>query len=94
VMTVVELVTLALHAVIAAPSCPLWLCLTGFIVAAGMLALFYERCRRRTYLTVLDAIQPGTFLLDRTHRRGEITVIHWPQPRWIAHSSSTSVESH
>jgi hypothetical protein len=83
-----ELVTLALRAVIAAtPSCTLWLCLTTFMVAAGMLVLFYERCRRRTYLTVLDAIQPGTFLLDRTHRRGQITVIRLPQPRWIANNS-------
>jgi hypothetical protein len=83
----VELVSLALRAVIAATSSwTLWLGLTSFMVVAGILILSYERCRRRTYIEVLEAIQPGTLLLDRTHHRREITVVRLIQPRLIAHS--------
>lgn len=83
----VELVRLVLRAVIAAtPSWTLWLGLTGFMVVAGTLILFYERCRRRTYIEVLEAIQPGTLLLDRTHHRREIAVVCLAQPRLIATS--------
>jgi hypothetical protein len=84
-----ELVTLALRAVIAAtPSWILWLGLISVMAVAGALALFYERCRRRTYIAVLDSIQPGTLLFDRTHRRREITVVRLRQPRLIAHNNS------
>jgi hypothetical protein len=77
-----ELVRLALRAVVAAaPSWALWLGLIGFVVAAGALLLFYERCRRRTYIAVLEVIQPGTFLLDRTHRRRGIEVVCLPRSR-------------
>ena len=90
---IVELVTLAVRAVIAAtPSGTLWLGLTSFMVVAGILVLFYERCQRRTYLAVLDAIQPGTFLFDRTHRRREIAVVRLLPLRLIARSSSANVE--
>jgi membrane protein implicated in regulation of membrane protease activity len=87
----VELVRLALRAVVAAtPSWALWLGLTSFMVVAAILILFYERCRRRTYIEVLEAIQPGTLLLDVTHHRGEIAVFRLVQPRLIAHSDSVS----
>jgi hypothetical protein len=36
--------------------------------------LLYEQSRRRTYIAVLDTTQPGTLLLDRAHRRSEITL--------------------
>jgi hypothetical protein len=82
-----ELVSLALRAVIAAtPSWTLWLGLTTFMVVAGTLTLCCERCRRRTYIEVLEAIQPGTLLLDRTHHRREIAVVRLTQPQLIAHS--------
>lgn len=84
-----ELVSLALRAIIAAaPSWTLWLGLTSFMAAAGTSLLLYERCRRRTYVALLEAIQPGTLLLDRTHRRREIVIVRLPQPRSIAHSHS------
>lgn len=89
----VELVTLALRAVMAAtPSWTLWFGLLSVLAVAGALALFYERCRRRTYIAVLDAIQPGTLLLDRTHHRREITVVRLLSPRLMAHSSSVGAE--
>lgn len=91
---IAELVRLALSAVIAAaPSWTLWLGLTSFISVAGtLLLLFYERCRRRTYVAVLEAIQPGTLLLDRTHRRGEIAIVRLPQSRLIVYSNSADSE--
>lgn len=90
----VELVRLALRAVMAAtPSGTLWLGLISVMATAGALALLCERCRRRTYIAVLAAIQPGTLLLDRAHH-GKITVVRLPQPRLmsIEHSDSTGAE--
>jgi hypothetical protein len=87
-----ELVSLALSAVIAAtPSWTLWLGLSSFMMVAGTLILFYERCRRRTYVEVLEAIQPGTLLLDGTHRR-EILVVRLTHPRLIAPSDFSRSE--
>lgn len=84
-----ELVRLALHLVVAAaPSWTLWLGLTSFMTAAGILLLCYERCRRRTYIAILEVIQPGTLLLDRTYRRREISIVRLPQPQLIAYSNS------
>lgn len=77
-----ELVRLALRAVAAAaPSWALWFGLISLVVASGTLLLFYERCRRRTYIAVLEVIQPGTLLLDRTHRRRGIEIVCLPQSR-------------
>lgn len=85
----VELVRLVLRAVIAAtPSWTLWLGLSSFMMIAGTLILSYERCRRRTYIEVLEAIQPGTLLLDGTHHRREILVVRLTHPRLIAPSDS------
>lgn len=71
-----ELVRLALHAVAAAaPNWILWLGATSFAAVAGIFLLFYERCRRRTYVAVLEVIQPGTLLLDRTHRHRGIEIV-------------------
>lgn len=90
---IAELVGLALRAVISAtPSWTLWLGLTSFMAVAGVLVFFYERCRRRTYIAVLEAIQPGTLLLDRTHRCREIAVVRLPQSRLIAHRNSVGSE--
>lgn len=91
---IAELVRLALSTVVAAaPSWTLWLGLTSFLSTAGtLLLLFYERCRRRTYVAVLEAIQPGTLLLDRTHRRGEIAIVRLPQPRLMTYSNSADSE--
>jgi hypothetical protein len=84
-----ELVRLALRAVIAAvPGWTLWLGLTSFMVAAGTLLLFYERSRRRTYVALLEVIQPGTLLLDRAHRHKKIAIVRLSQPLFIAHSRS------
>jgi hypothetical protein len=84
-----ELVRLALRAVIAAaPRWTLWLSLTSFITVVGTLLLFYERSRRRTYVALLEVIQPGTLLLGRTHRHEEITIVRLPQSWFIAHSRS------
>lgn len=85
-----ELVGLALRAVVAAaPSWALWLGLTSFMAVAGALVFFYERCRRRTYIAILEAIQPGTLLLDRTYRRRGISIVRLPQPQLIAYGNST-----
>jgi hypothetical protein len=89
----VELVKLAWRAVMAAtPSWTLWFGLTGFMVIAGSLTFFYERCRRRTYVAVLEAIQPGTLLLDRTGRQKEVAVIRLAQPGLTRRSTSTDME--
>lgn len=85
-----ELVSLVLHLVVAAaPSWTLWLGFTSFMTAARILLLCYERCRRRTYVAILEVIQPGTLLLDRTYRRREISIIRLSHPRLIAYSDST-----
>jgi hypothetical protein len=91
---IAELLSLALRAVVSAtPSWALWLSLTSFMAVAGALIFFYERCRRRTYIAVLGAIQPGTLLLDRTHHCRELTVVCLPQPRFITHSNAAAPES-
>jgi hypothetical protein len=88
----VDLVRFVLRTVMAAaPSWSLWLGLISFMTAAGTLKLFYERCRRRTYIAVLDALQPGTSLLDGTHRGRKLTVVRLLQPL-IAHSDLASLE--
>jgi len=89
----VELVRLALHAVVAAaPSWTLWLGLTSFMTATGILLLFYEQCRRRTYVAILEVIQPGTLLLDRTHHRRELAIVRLPHPRLIEYSNPADFE--
>lgn len=88
-----ELVRLALQAfVAAAPSWTLWLCLTSFMTAAGILLLFYERCRRRTYVAILEIIQPGTLLLDSTHHHRKMAIFRLPQPQLIVCSNSADSE--
>lgn len=88
-----ELVARALCAVVAAtPSWTRWLGLTSFMLTAGILMLLYERCRRRTYIAVLNAIQPGTLLFDRTHRRNEIIVVRLLPSRLIAPSNPVGLE--
>jgi hypothetical protein len=54
--------------------------------------LLYEQSRRRTYIAVLDTTQPGTLLLDRAHRRSEITVVRLLPPRLIAPSHPAGLE--
>lgn len=88
-----ELVRLVLHLVAAAaPSWTLWLGLTSFMTAAGILLLFFERCRRRTLVAILEVIQPGTLLLDKTHHRRETAVVRLSQSRLITYSNSTDFE--
>jgi hypothetical protein len=88
-----ELIKLAVYAVLAAtPGWTLWLGLTSFITAAGILLLFYERSRRHTYIALLKTLQPGTLLLDRTHRHKEIVVVCQPQSRLITYSNSADLE--
>jgi hypothetical protein len=85
----VELVRLVWRVVTAAaPSWTLWFGLTSLTAATGTSFLFYERCRRRTYVAVLEAIQPGTLLLERTHRHKEILIVRLSQPWLIARSDS------
>lgn len=88
-----ELAGLALHVLVAAaPSWTLWLGLTSFMTVAVILLLFYERCRRRTLVAILEVIQPGTLLLDRTHRRREMGIVRLPQSQLMAYSDSTDFE--
>ncbi len=88
-----ELVRLALHLVVAAaPSRTLWLGLISFMTAAGILLLCYERCRRRTYVAILEVIQPGTLLLERTYRRREVSIIRSSQPQLITCGNSTNFQ--
>jgi membrane protein implicated in regulation of membrane protease activity len=89
---IAELARLAFHAVAATPSWTLWLGLTTFMTTAGILSLLYERSRRRTYVAILEVIQPGTLLLGRTHRRREIEIIRPSRPRLIADSNSADFE--
>ncbi len=85
----VELVRLVLRAVAAvAPNWILWLGATSFVAVAGTLLLFYERCRRRTYVAVLEVIQPGTFLLGGTHRRGGLKIVRLPRSSSMVHRCS------
>ena len=92
-MMIAELIKFGLSAIVAAaPSGTLWLGLTSFITATGTLLLFYERSRRRTYVAILEVIQPGTLLLDGTHRRREIAVVRQPQSRSIAYRNSADFE--
>ena len=89
-----ELVTLVLQAVAAtAPSSALLLGAASFVVLAGTLLLCYEHSRRHTYITVLQAIPPGTLLLDRTQRHKELLVVRLPQSRLIRRSQSIDFES-
>jgi hypothetical protein len=75
-----ELVRLALRAIAAAaPDWIPWLSATSFVVVVGILSIFYERCRRRTYVAVLEVIQPGIFLLDRNHRHRSMEVVLLPR---------------
>jgi hypothetical protein len=88
-----ELAGLALHVLVAAaPSWTLWLGLTSFMTVAGILLLFYERCRRRTLVAILEVIQPGTFLRDGTHRRKEIRIARLPQSQLLAYDDSVDFE--
>jgi hypothetical protein len=88
-----ELIKLAVYAVLAAtPTWTLWLGLIGFVTATGMLLLFYERSRRRTYVAILEVLQPGTLLLDRTHHRREIVVVRQPQSRLITYRNSADLK--
>ena len=64
-VTTAELVRFALHALAAAPSWPLWIGLTSFVTAVGILLLFYERCRRRTHAAILQVISQVRFCLTK-----------------------------
>jgi membrane protein implicated in regulation of membrane protease activity len=88
-----ELIKLAVYAVLpAAPGWTLWLGLTSFVTVAGMLLLFYERSRRRTYVAILEVLQPGTLLLDRTYHCREVVVARQSQPGLIAYTNSVDLE--
>lgn len=79
-----ELVRLVLHAVVAAaPDWVLWLGAISFVPVSGIFLLFYERCRRRTYVAVLEVIQPGTLLLDRTHLHRRIAIVRLSHGRSV-----------
>lgn len=89
----IELVRLALRAVMAAmPSWTLWFGLTSFMALTGALLFFYERCRRRTYIAMLEAVPPDTLLLDRTRRRREIAVVRLRQPRFRERGNTAGLE--
>jgi hypothetical protein len=89
-----ELVRLALRVVAAAaPDWVLWFGATSFVVVVGIFSLFYERCRRRTYVAVLEVIQPGTFLLDRNHRHRRIKIVRLPRSPSMAHGHSDDSRS-
>lgn len=88
-----KLVRLALHALVAAaPSWFLWLGLISVMTVTGILSLLYERSRRHTYVAMLEVIQPGTLLLDRTHRRRETVIVRRPQSWLIANSDPTHID--
>jgi hypothetical protein len=88
-----ELIKLAVYAVLTAvPGWTLWLGLTSSVTVTGMLLLFYERSRRRTYVAILEVLQPGTLLRDRTHHCGEMVVVRQSQPRLIAYRNSATLE--
>jgi hypothetical protein len=89
----VELVRLALRAAMAVtPSWTFWLGLTSFTTVVATLPFFYERCRRRTYIVVLKAIQPGTVLLDGAGHKKGITVIRLCQSRLTGHRNAIDLE--
>lgn len=90
----VGLIKLVWRAVmVATPSWTLWFGLIGFMAITGSLMFFYERCRRRTYIAVLETIRPGTLLLDKTRRQKEVAVVRLAQPaRSQGHSNSAGRE--
>ncbi len=88
-----ELVRLALRTVMAAtPSWTLWLGLISFMAITGTLLFFYEQVRRRTYIAVLEAIQPDTLLLDRTRCKRGMAVIRLRQPWPTGHDNTLGPE--
>jgi hypothetical protein len=77
---ITELAQLAIQALHAAPSYAMCVGSVSILVPAGLLALAYERSRRRTYQAVLTHIPPGALLVDKVQRRRELIVVRLPQP--------------
>lgn len=89
----VDLVRIVLRAAVAVtPSWTFWLGLTSFTAIVATMIVFYERCRRRTYIAVLKAIQPGTVLHDETGHKKGITVVRLRQPRLTGHRNAIDLE--
>ncbi len=76
---IVNLAKLAIRAFEGAPSWALYIGPLSMLICAGLLALAYERSRRRTYEAVLRHIPVGTLLVDKVGRRKELIIVHLPR---------------
>jgi hypothetical protein len=76
---IIDLAKLAIQAFEGAPSWALYMGPLSMLICAGLLALAYERSRRRTYEAVLKHIPAGTLLVDKTRYRKELIIVHLPR---------------
>lgn len=76
---ITDVAKLAIRALEAGPSWILCIGPLSMLICAGLLALAYERSRRRTYEAVLKQASPGTLLVDKVQHRKELIIVYLPQ---------------